>query len=151
MAQRTKNESKQPDSTEQEMLDELQYALNRQFSATLVRVQNDYGYVGARMAESANAITDDQDFVDFLFDFFYGIRVLLEMPIGTDEPQAYPQVLSHELFLNKWRYGQPINVPCHAEEVLARDRYLRRFMREFFMDTMDTYKAKMEAKNHQDQ
>ena len=148
MTQRTKNESKQPDSTEQEMLDELQNALNRQFSATFVRVQNDYGHVGARMADSANAITDDQDFIDFLFGFYDGIRVLLEMPIGTSELWAYPQVLSHELFLNKWQHGLTINVPCHVEEVLAGDRYLRRFLREFFLDT---YKAKMEAKNHQKQ
>ena len=66
MAQK-KNESREPDPFEKEMLIELQNALNQQFSATFHRVQKDYGSVGVKMAKAADAILYDQDFVDFLF------------------------------------------------------------------------------------
>ena len=48
------------------MLEELQKEFNRQINETFIRVQKDYGSVGTKMAESVNAILDDQDFVDFL-------------------------------------------------------------------------------------
>ena len=147
MAQK-KNESREPDPFEKEMLIELQNALNQQFSATFHRVQKDYGSVGVKMAKAADAILYDQDFVDFLFGFYDGARVLLDTPIGTDEIKAYPQIMSHALFFFKWQHQLPINALCHAEEVLAGNRYLRRFMREFFIDT---FKSKMEAKNLQTQ
>ena len=148
MAQKRKKESQQSDTFEQEMLEELQTALNKQFSATFIRVQKDYGPEGAEMAKAADTILHDQDFVDFLFGFYDGARVLLDTPIGTDEIKAYPQIMFHALFLFKWQHQLPINALCHAEEVLAGDRYLRRFMREFFIDT---YKSMMDAKNLQTQ
>lgn len=148
MAQKRKKDSQEPDPFEQVMLEELQRALNKQFSATIIRVQKDYGPEGVKMAKAADAILRDQDFVDFLFDFYDGARVLLDTPIGTDEIKAYPQILSHALFLFKWQHQLPLNDLCHTEDVLAGDRYLRRFMREFFIDT---YKSKMDAKNLQTQ
>ena len=148
MAQKRKKETPEPNPFEQEKLEELQAALNKQFSATFIRVQKDYGPEGAKMAKAADAILRDQDFVDFLFGFYDGARVLLDTPIGTDEIKAYPQIMSHALFFFKWQHQLPINALCHAEEVLAGNRYLRRFMREFFIDT---FKSKMEAKNLQTQ
>ena len=148
MAQ-NKKETRELDPFEKEMLIELQNALNQQFSATLHRVQKDYGSVGVKMAKAADAVLHDQDFVDFLFGFYDGARVLLDMPVGAeDHLQAYPRVLSQALFIFKWQHQLPINALCHAEEVLAGDRYLRRFMREFFIDT---YKSTMDAKNLQTQ
>ena len=145
MAQ-TKNESREPDPFEKEMLIELQNALNQQFSATFHRVQKDYGSVGVKMAKAADAILYDQDFVDFLFGFYDGARVHLDMQVGAeDHLQAYPRVLSQALFIFKWQHQLPVNVPGHVESVLAGDRYLRRFLREFFIDT---YKSKMGVKNH---
>ena len=145
MAQKNK-ESREPDSFEKEMLIELQNALNQQFSATFRRVQKDYGSVGVKMAKAADAILYDQDFVDFLFGFYDGARVLLDMPVGAeDNLQAYPRVLSQALFIFKWQHHLPVNVPGHVESVLAGDRYLRRFLREFFIDT---YKSNREAMNH---
>ncbi len=148
MAKKRQNETQKPNPIEQEMLEELQRALNQQFSETFVRIQKDYGQVGTRMAESANAILEDQDFVDFMFGFYDSTRVLLNTPTFPDQLQAYQQALSSALFVHKWEHGLPINVPCHAEEVIAGDRYLRRFLREFFNDT---FKAKMAAKAHQTQ
>ena len=145
MAQK-KNESREPDPFEKEMLIELQNALNQQFSATFHRVQKDYGSVGVKMAKAADAILYDQDFVDFLFGFYDGARVHLDMQVGAeDHLQAYPRVLSQALFIFKWQHHLPVNVPGHVESVLAGDRYLRRFLREFFIDT---YKSKMGVKNH---
>lgn len=146
MAQKKKKESQEPDPLDKETLEELQVALNRQLKETFIRVQKDYGYVGKKMAESVNAILGDPDFVNFLFLFYDGSRMRMDNPTWPNEEEAYPEAIHSELFFYKWKRQLPINVPCHIEDVLAGDRYLRRFMREFFLDT---YKAKEATTNLQ--
>ena len=115
-------------------LEELQASLNRQFSYTYNRVPRDYGEAGLRMAESARAATQDQDFVDFLFEHFMSVTTSKEMSASHDANETYAQSLTLAAFMFKTGLGLPVNVPCHAEDVLVGNRYLRRFMREFTLD-----------------
>ena len=120
------------------MFEELRNALYQQVKTTFNRVQRDYGSVGVKMAQSLTDILVDQDFVGFLFGFYDGARVHLESQSGTDEHLAYLQVMSDALFFHKWQHQLPINTPCHVEEILAGNRYLRRFLRELFRDTYES-------------
>ena len=147
MAQK-KKESREYNPLEKEMLEELQKEFNRQINETFIRVQKDYGSVGTKMAESVNAILDDQDFVNFMILFYDGSRLRMANPTWSDEGEAYAVTMPSELFFFKWQSQLPVNVPCHIEDVLAGDRFLRRFMRELFLDT---YKAKMAMKTPQNQ
>lgn len=115
-------------------LEELHASLNRQFSYTYNRVQRDYGKAGTRMAESARTATQDQDFVDFLFEHFTSVTTTMEMSVYHDVNETFAQSLTLAAFMFKTSRSLPVNVPCHAEDVLVGDRYLRRFMREFTLD-----------------
>lgn len=141
MAQKQGKKTAQRPLSEEEKaeLDELQTSLNRQFSITYSRVQHDYGDVGIRMAESALAASTDQEFVDFLFEFFGSVRAALEISAYHDANETYAQSLTMAAFLYKMKLGLPINVPCHAEDVLVGDRYLRRFMRAFAHDVCKSF------------
>lgn len=115
-------------------LEELQASLNRQFSYTYNRVPRDYGEAGTRMAESALAATQDQEFVDFLFEHFTSVTTSMEMSVYHDANETFAQSLTLAAFMFKTGRGLPVNVPCHAEDVLVGNRYLRRFLREFTLD-----------------
>lgn len=115
-------------------LEELLASLNRQFFYTIKRVQCDYGESGIRMAESARAATQDQDFVDFLFEHFTSVTTSMEMSAYHDANETYAQALTLAAFMFKTGRGLPVNIPCHAEDVLVGNRYLRRFLREFTLD-----------------
>ena len=118
-------------------LEELQASLNRHFSYTYNRVLRNYGEAGTRMAESALAATQDQDFVDFLFEHFTSVTTSMEMSVYHDVNETFAQSLTLAAFMLKTSRSLPVNIPCHAEDVLVGDRYLRRFLREF---TLDVYK-----------
>lgn len=115
-------------------LEELQASLNRQFSYTYNRVPRDYGEAGTRMAESALTATQDQEFVDFLFEHFTSVTTSMEMSVYHDANETFAQSLTLAAFMFKTGRGLPVNVPCHAEDVLVGNRYLRRFLREFTLD-----------------
>lgn len=115
-------------------LEELQASLNRQFSYTYNRVPRDYGEAGTRMAESALTATQDQEFVDFLFEHFTIVTTSMEMSVYHDANETFAQSLTLAAFMFKTGRGLPVNVPCHAEDVLVGNRYLRRFLREFTLD-----------------
>ena len=80
--------------------------------------------------------------------FYDGSRLRMDNPTWSDEGEAYAVTMPSELFFFKWQSQLPVNVPCHIEDVLAGDHFLRRFMRELFLDT---YKAKMAMKTPQNQ
>lgn len=116
------------------MREETARALNAQFKGTFERVQHDYAGAGRRMAEAAYAVQDDQDFVDFLFEFYENATLVVRAKQDSDETNEFPQVMTSALFMHKWSHQQAINVPCHVEDVLVGNRYLRRFIREFYHD-----------------
>ena len=113
---------------------ETAIALNAQFKSTFERVQHDYAGAGRRMAEAANAALEDQEFGDFLFGFFDSATTSLQMASPSEESDAYPQALTTAIFILKWGRQKAMNRPCHAEDLLVGNRYLRRFLREFFRD-----------------
>lgn len=134
MARKRKPVTHEPDPLEQQMREETARALNAQFKGTFERIQHDYAGTGRRMAEAVYAVKDDQEFVDFLFGFYESATMLLRAPQDSDETNEFPQVMTTVLFMHKWSHQRPINVPCHVEDVLVGNRYLRRFIREFYRD-----------------
>ena len=139
MARQRKPETHQPDPAEQQMREETARALNSQLKSTFERVQHDYPGVGRRMAEAANAALEDQEFVDFLFGFYDSATTSLQMANAEDESDAYPQALTTAIFIQKWGRQKAMNRPCQAEVLLVGNRYLRRFLREFFRDIYAVY------------
>ena len=144
MAQKKKNK----DSFEQKRLDELSRDLNQQFSETFSRIQTDYGTVGYEMAKSVNTALEDKDFSDFISKFYLNATNLLDGPMQPDRNRAYFLTLSTSIFFDKMMLGVPVNVPYHIEDVLAGDRYLRRFMREFCFDIYNSKVAEKESQTN---
>ena len=122
-------------------------ALNAQFKSTFERIQHDYAGAGRRMAEAANAALEDQEFVDFLFGFFDSATTSLQMASPSEESDAYPQALTTAIFIHKWGRQKAINRPCHAEDLLVGNRYLRRFLREFYKDIYAAYENQSELQS----
>ena len=131
---RKKTQHQEPDPLEQQMREETARALNAQFKDTFERVQQDYAGAGRCMAEAVYAAQDDQDFVDFLFEFYENATLVLRAKQDSDETNEFPQVMTGAIFMHKWSHQQAVNVPCHVEDVLVGNRYLRRFIREFYRD-----------------
>ena len=123
-----------PDPLLQKEHEETIHALNAVFRQTFERVQKDYADVGRRMAESVNDALEEQDFMDFLYHFYNSSTAALQMPTKATEEDGYPQALTMALFMYKWGHQKAVNVPCHVEELLVWNRYLRQFMREFYSD-----------------
>ena len=134
MARQRKPETHKPDPAEQQMREETAQALNAQLKSTFERIQHDYAGTGKLMAEAANAALEDQEFVDFLFGFYDSVTTSLQMTGPGEESDAYPQALTTAIFIHKWGRQKAMNRPCHAEDLLVGNRYLRRFLREFFRD-----------------
>ena len=129
-----KTEKPGPPPSEQELRDEMQKALNSHLHSTFLRIQNSYAGIGTRMAEAANVTLQDQDFVSFLFCLYNSSSTLLQATRHIDEHDAYPQAMLTALLLHKWETRSAINAPCHIEDILVENRYLRRFVRELFRD-----------------
>ena len=142
MASTQENTSANPssdfESLEREAVEELNKSLNKQFTETFARVQNDYGEVGKKLASSAKTIPDDQNFVDFLFNVYDGIRINLKLFNKPDKAATYHHVITTSLLMYKMDNQLPINLPCHIERRLIEDRYLRRFLYEFYNDTYES-------------
>lgn len=134
-------------TAELQMREETAQALNSQLKSTFERVQHDYAGVGRRMAEAANAALEDQDFVDFLFGFYDSATTSFQMTCPGDESDAYPQALTNAIFIQKWGRQKAMNRPCHAENLLVGNRYLRRFLREFFRDIYAANENKAELQS----
>jgi len=122
-----------PDPRERKVLEETARALNEQFKKTFTRVQYDYGEAGKRMAEEVNSALGEE-FNAFLFDFYQTATAhLSDFPAG-EETIAYPRAVTSTLFVHKWGKGLAVNKPCHIEDILVGNGYIRRFLRELYRD-----------------
>lgn len=122
-----------PDPLERKDLEETARALNAQFTHTFARVQREYGEAGRRMAEAVNSALGEE-FNAFQFDFYQTATMHLTDSPGVDETIAYPRAVTAALFVYKWGKGLAINKPCHIEDVLVGNGYIRRFLRELYRD-----------------